>query len=350
MPTRNVASLRDARQAAGLSQAALAQSAGISRQAIGAIEAGVHRPGVDAALALAGAVGRTVEELFGGAPLAAVAIFDDPQADGGAVLAARVGDQLVYAPARYALGFEGWPVANAVLRGGRPRPLPGSDLDGLVLIGCDPALGLAAALGSTAGARRLIALSGSTGVALAAMRAGRAHAALVHGRPDSLPACPRGALRLRLARWRVGLASRGRRVRSVGELCDRRTPVVQRDDGASSQKAFIAAAHAEGFEQPGGEIATGHIDVARRVASGASAGVTMEPAALGLDLAFRALEEHIAELWVDQRWAEHPGVDAIGGVLRSAAFTTRLGLIGGYEDLAGCGTTHSHSRRSHHDA
>jgi len=56
--------LRDARRGAGLSQAALAERAGISRQAVGAIEAGQHRPSVDAAMALASAVGRSVEELF----------------------------------------------------------------------------------------------------------------------------------------------------------------------------------------------------------------------------------------------------------------------------------------------
>lgn len=89
---------------------------------------------------------------------------------------------------------------------------------------------------------------------------------------------------------------------------------------------------------PAGAIASGHIDVTRRVAAGASAGVTMEPAALSCGLAFSALEEHIAEIWIDERWREHPGVDAIADVLRSAAFTTRLSLIGGYE-LSGCGTS-----------
>ena len=78
---------------------------------------------------------------------------------------------------------------------------------------------------------------------------------------------------------------------------------------------------AEGASLPRGPVASGHLDVARRVADGAPAGVTMEPAAIGLELAFAPLEEHVAELWVDARWREHPAVDALGDLLRSAAFT-----------------------------
>lgn len=323
--------LRDARRGAGLSQTTLAVRAGISRQAVGAIEAGVHRPGVDAAMALASAVGRSVEELFAAPATAPVPVFG-PVGDGGGVLAARVGERLVYAQARDALAVEGWPRANAVMRDGRPEPLPGSDLDGLVLVGCDPALGLAAAMLPSSGPHRLVALSGSTATALGAMRDGRAHAAVVHGPARGLPAPPAGALRIHLARWRVGVASRARRPRPLAELAR----VVQREEGASSQKAFAAALAAEGAPLPPGPVASGHLDVARRVAYGAPAGVTMEPAAIGMELAFAPLEDHVAEVWIDARAREHPGVGAIGELLRSQAFTGRLGLVGGYE-LDRCG-------------
>ena len=42
------------------------------------------------------------------------------------------------------------------------------------------------------------------------------------------------------------------------------------------------------------------------------------------------------ELWIDERWAGHPGIDAIGALLASAAFTERVASFGGY-DLSGCG-------------
>jgi molybdate-binding protein len=223
-----------------------------------------------------------------------------------------------------------------VLDQGRPRLLPGSDLDALVVVGCDPALGLLASMLPAHGPRRLIALSGSTAAALEAMRSGRAHAALVHDRVGRLPGPPAGALRVHVARWRVGIASRGPKPRSVKDLCHRGARVVQREAGASSQKALVAAVSAEGAGPLAGPTAPGHLEVARRVAAGAVAGVTMEPAALQHELAFWALEEHVAELWVDGRWRAHAGAEATVEALRSAAFTARLELVGGY-DVAGCG-------------
>src|SRR3954470_5421178 len=323
--------LREARVSAGLSQAALAAAAGISRQMVGAIEAGHHRPSVDAALALARAVGRQVEALFGTPSEPAQPVLGRPVADGAAVLAARVGGHVVYAPAGAALAYEGWPPANAVLEAGTPRLLAGADLDGFVVVGCDPALGSLAAMLPAGGPRRVVALSGSTDGALAAMGAARAHAAVVHGHPERLPEAPPGALRLHLARWRVGLAGSGRGAPSVAELCASGAPVVQREAGASSQKALVAAALAQGGELAAGPIAAGHLEAARRVAAGALAGVTMEPAALQLGLAFTALEEHVAELWIDERWRAHPAAEAIAAALGSTAFRTRMGLVGGYE-------------------
>jgi DNA-binding XRE family transcriptional regulator len=328
--------VREARLAAGVSQATLATNAGISRQAVGAIEAGRHRPSVDAALAMARALGRSVEELFSESPSDAEPVLGRPLPDGTGVLTARVGDRVVYSAASDSLAFEGWPEANAILDDGRPRLLPGCDLDGLIVVGCDPALGSVASLLPSGGPQRLIALSGSTGTALASMRQGRAHAALVHDRASRMPSPPPGALRLHVARWRVGLASRGRRARSVAEVCGRKSRVVQLEPGASSQKAFMSAVAAEGGQVVDGVVASGHLEVARQVANGAMAGVTMEPAAIQFGLAFSELEEHVAEIWIDARWRAHPAVAALGAVLRSAAFITRLSLVGGYE-LAQCG-------------
>src|SRR5260370_17852515 len=57
--------LRRTRVARGLSQTALARQAGISRQALSAIESGTYQPGVAVALKLAHELGETVEGLFG---------------------------------------------------------------------------------------------------------------------------------------------------------------------------------------------------------------------------------------------------------------------------------------------
>src|SRR5690242_6335233 len=66
--TRVVANLgdrvRNVRAARGITQLELARRAGISRQALGAIESGLYQPGVVVALSLARELGETVERLF----------------------------------------------------------------------------------------------------------------------------------------------------------------------------------------------------------------------------------------------------------------------------------------------
>jgi DNA-binding XRE family transcriptional regulator len=59
--------VRRARGLRGLTQTELATQAGISRQALAAIEAGSYLPNVAIAVRLARVIGITVEELFGDA-------------------------------------------------------------------------------------------------------------------------------------------------------------------------------------------------------------------------------------------------------------------------------------------
>jgi len=61
------ARLRLARQARAYSQQQLAGLAGVSRQAIAAVESGLSDPSLRTALAITHALGMTVEELFGAA-------------------------------------------------------------------------------------------------------------------------------------------------------------------------------------------------------------------------------------------------------------------------------------------
>ena len=61
-------SLHGRRVQLGLTQTELAASAGVSRQLVAAVEAGVNTPAVDAALRLAQALGCSAEDLFEAAP------------------------------------------------------------------------------------------------------------------------------------------------------------------------------------------------------------------------------------------------------------------------------------------
>jgi molybdate-binding protein len=168
--------------------------------------------------------------------------------------------------------------------------------------------------------------------------AGRIHAAVVHGPEGRLPEAPVPVLRLHLARWQVGVAVAWRkRPRGLESLLEAGTPVIQRDPAASSQQAFRRAlARLDVDLSASGPVAEGHIDAARTAATLGWAAVTTESAARAFGLGFWPLEPHTVEVWVAERWREHPALEALGDLLTSGAFTDRVAQFEGY-DLAGCG-------------
>ena len=334
------AGLRAYRRDAGWSQSELAERCGISRQTIGAIESGRHVPSVAAALAIAGALATTVEALFGprDAPRSALTVSGEPS--DGPVRVARVGDHLVAAPIAYGIAEpEQWALADASLHAGRLSLFEDIGLDGLVVAGCDPALGILARMVERTSAQRIVPVVASTGGALEALAAGRVHAVVVHAAVDRDldPPCP--VQRRHLARWQVGVASaRASGVPSIDEIASRRLRVVQRDPGAGAQQAFVRALEDAGAPgQLPGPVASGHLDSARRVHDGAVAGLTIEAAARSFDLRFVPLELHTVEVWLATRWVEHPAASRFIEMLHAPGFRRRLELIGGY-DLTWCGT------------
>lgn len=329
--------LRRARERASLSQAELAERAGLSRGLIASAEAGRHAPAVDAALRIARVLGEPVEELFAEAPGAARSVLGDPLGEGEPVVAGRVGDALVAAPlASLAAGDASWAMPDGVIEDGDVRLLPGARTAGLVVVGCDPVLGLCDRLLARGGGRRVVAVAGTTGSALEALGDGRAHAALVHAPEDRMPAPPVPVRRLHLARWRVGIGiAPTRRTRSLDAVLAGRVPLVQREGSATSQQALQRAAG--GTPPPAAALAGGHVEAARRAALGRCAAVTFEPAARQHGLAFLPLETHAVELWLDERRLDHPGAAALADLLASGAFRERVALVGGY-DLEGCGS------------
>jgi transcriptional regulator with XRE-family HTH domain len=325
--------LRSLRLAGGLSQAALAERAGLTRQLVAAAEAGRHVPSVDAALRLARVLGVSVEELFAEAPRKWVSLLAEEAREGELVVAARVGDRLAVAPLRAELARgSSWAAADGVVEGGVPRLFGGADPERFVLLGCDPAIGLAEALLSGPGGRRLLAVPATTGAALAALLDGRSHAAVVHGPEGGLPSAPPGLRRFHLARWRVGLATAGTGgAPSLASALATAAPLVQRPPDAASQQALARAAAAIGARVPAGPLAAGHLDAARAVRERGGAAITYEPAARRLELAFLPLETHVVEVWVAERWLEHPGMAALGELLAGRGLRERLAAIGGYE-------------------
>jgi transcriptional regulator with XRE-family HTH domain len=334
--------IRALREERGWSQADLADRAGVTRQLVGAVEAGRHTPSVRAALGLARALGVSVEALFAeSADPVVVPVTGRPLAPGTPLVTARVGEAVVGVPLAHALPpGEAWAMADAVAGETGVEWLPAAATDGLIVAGCDPLLGLVARVVARASSDRILTVHTSTDRAVAALASGRVHGVVVHGPVGDLPTPPVAVRRWHVAHWRVGLASAGStRAPSVEEIAERRLRVVQRDPGAGSQRAFERALVAVGASTPvPGPVAQGHLDVARRVAERAGrAGVTMEAAARAYGLGFTPLEVHQVELWIDDRWAELPEARSLVEQLGRPELARRVAILGGY-DLAGCGT------------
>lgn len=346
MATATVPSrLRERRLECGLTQAELAARAGVSRQLVAAVEAGQNAPAVDAALGLARALATTVEDLFAAGSDVFVSALGATLAEGAPLKVGRVGDRLVAAElADHGVAGAGWAKPDGTICDGRLRLFAGASPRGLVLAGCDPALGVAEAMLEGLGSSSLLAVSAATGTGLKALDRGGVHAAVVHGPRDGLPTPPVAVIRLHLARWQVGLAlAPALRQRSLESLLRGKAPIVQRDAAAASQQALQRAADRAGIAPPPGPLAGGHIEAARIATTLGCAAVTTEAASRAFGLHFLPLEEHVVQIWLAERWRDHPGVETLGNLLAAAAFTERIAQFGGY-DLDGCGSRITTSR------
>lgn len=318
--------LRNLREDAGLTQAELASMAGVSRQLVGSLEAGRHLPRVDAALALARALGVTTEALFGPDDRTTDVLTGRVPDNGTAVRVGWVGERMVTTPAR--VGADGWDAADGVIDAGRVVNLSGLG-PGMVVAGCEPGLETMEALLRQAGVGA-IAVPGSSARALDALLEGRAHGAVVHGPVDDYetPEPTLGLHRFVLVRWQVGLAlpdgiAEGWWSRMVaGEL-----PVVQREADAAAQQTFAGIV---GVEVPGPQVG-GHIAAARHGAAAGVPAVSIEPAALAIGAGFHPLAWHRAELWVGDQWLDDRGVEAALAVISGSRLRRRLESVGGYD-------------------
>jgi DNA-binding XRE family transcriptional regulator len=336
----NISLLRDRRLECGLTQTQLASRAGVSRQLVAAVEAGHNAPAVDSALRLAQALGTTVEDLFSPPMPSVTPALGGELPDDTPLRVGRVGDQIVAAglPDHGTAGPV-WATPDGIAYEGKLRLFPNASPAGLVLAGCDPALGVADAMLRGLGSRSLLAISTATGTALDALRNGRVHAAVVHGLEGQLPEPPVAVSRVHLASWFVGLAvpaKQGRR--ALDSVLTSMTQIAQRDPAAASQQALQRALDKAGVTtSPRGPRVDGHIDAARTASLLNCAAITTEAAAHAFELSFLPIEQHTVQIWLAERWLDHPAADALGNLISSTAFTQRISQIRGY-DLTGCGT------------
>ncbi len=372
------ARLRLARQARGLSQQQLAGVAGVTRQAVSAVESGHSDPSLRVALGLARALGMTVEELFGpgdlGDPVLAqpVAAVNGP---GSRVALAAVGDKFVALPlhadtaARLGFGPAGGLVAGpssapAGASGGRREPwnlVPvrpiGPPRPTVVVAGCDPALPLLETPLALLDPPLAFAWwPCGSGEALRLAAAGLVHAAGVHrvGRPGPLgpPADSAdtgdvadilgGAEVVGFASWREGLVVRpGSHVRGLDDVAAHGLRLVNREPGAQARALLDRERlrlRLDPAELPGYDSrVAGHLQVAATIVGGlADAGVSSEPAALAYGLDFIPLAAERFDLVLPGKHATSREVQGLLRVLTSPWLLAQLASLPGY-DAARCG-------------
>jgi len=374
-PDTTGARLRLARQARGFSQQHLAGMAGVSRQAVSAVESGHSDPSLRVALALAQALGMTVEELFGPGDLAqpVPAVPVAPLMGQSRVALAPVGDQFVALPLRgdasAGLGFvpagglaitavgpavpaapgASVPAARAdtiaVRPIGPPRPT-------LVVAGCDPALPLLATpLGLLDPPVAFAWWPCGSGTALRLAGAGLVHAAGVHlrdaeGGYNAAAArdLPGGAEVVGFTAWREGLVIRRESdgvITGLDGVVKHRLRMVNREPGAEARRLLDRERERLGLdpaELPGYDThAGGHLQVASAVTAGlADAGVASEPAARAYDLGFVPLADERFDLVLPGAHLGSREVQGLLKVLTSPWLLAQLASLPGY-DTAACG-------------
>ena len=357
--------LRLARQARGFSQQQVANMAGVSRQAVSAVESGNSDPSLRVAFALASALGMTIEALFGAddsvAPVTATSAA--PLGRRGArVTLAPIGDEYVAFPLRGATaGRGGFLPASGLVAGtdrdsgkisrnirpiGTPRPT-------LVAAGCDPALPLL-----EAPLRLLdppVAFSWWPCPSREALRLaadGLVHVAGTHLRgPGSdyniTPAAdllPGGGEVIGFCSWQEGLVLRPEladTISGISDVAGSGLRLVNREPGAEARSLLDRELDDAGIEAsllPGYHThAAGHLDVAAAIAAGlADAGIASEPAALAHGLVFIPLAAERFDLVIPTGHVSTCEVQGLLKVLSSAWLLDQLGCLPGY-DPGRCG-------------
>ncbi len=347
---------RLARLARGLSQGALADMAGVTRQSISGIESGRWSPSLEVALALASALGTSVEDLFGVAPelpaldarLASAALASTrlllSEIDGAPVAYPLVGDFGFVPGFRPALAHAA--ITRAEAAGSLIATQPIASLRPSVAIaGCDPALALLAGpLERHRPPTGLVWWACNNTVGRRLLEAGAVHAAAVHRRAAQEPARPQDHEVVGFAAWREGLVVSSLHAGSVNSLADALKlglRLVNREPGSEARRLLddaLADLGAGPTTLLGYDSAcSGHLLVASSIAAGlGDIGVASEPAALAFGLGFLPWQEEICELHIPRSLLGTQEIHALLDVLAGNELPAQLAAIAGY-DTGPCG-------------
>ena len=341
MTIRNRASnrLREFRANAGLTQAELAERAGISRTAVTAIEGQRLIPSVSAALALAQALDTTVERLFG---------EGDQASQENAWAWTQISPTVPFWEAdvsgrRWMYPAESAPMLTPLPDGPRSdkRAAGGASVAAqtLAVAGCDPAAGLLASEYVQQTGLRMLVFPRSSGQALQLLREGKVHVAGLH--LSTKEDAERNAVLvretlgtdyelLRIATWQEGIAMTANSgVRTVRAALRSQLKWVGREPGSGARRCLD---HLLGNRPAPRRVARNHRGVVEAVQCGwADAGICVQLASAEAGLDFLPVQEEAYELCVPRSLRDDPRVQALMRVVRSVRYREMLGGLPGYD-------------------
>jgi len=357
--------LKNRRKEARLSQTALAEQVGVSRQAILAIEAGRNVPSTRLALRIAYSLGCGIEEIFRLASDGGISARLAPSAEGDAggsrVALGRVGDRWVAhrLPAHATSAADGIITSEGSGADVTVRPLGTTTQlrQNVLVAGCAPLLGaLADRVDRRFRDARVTWLSAGNHRAMELLGAGLVHVAGLHRSSDDpdgdTAAAARRALpnqRLlvaNLTRWRQGLVVRAGNPLGItggADLLREGLRVVRREAGSGAHQLATRLAEEAGGGAPddSGPLAANHRDVARLVHWGAAdAGIAIESAALAEGLDFVPLTEERFDLVLPADHTSSSPVPRLLETLDDPDFRAEIAHLPGYDgSLSGQVTT-----------
>lgn len=356
-------SLRATRLRLGLSQQELAAAAGITRQTIGGIEAGLYAPSAAVALRLARAMGCRVEDLFWleeDLPTVEAAAAGAVPTDGSLRVAmARVGGRWVAHPlwGEQAFRTEMIPADGLGTWSAERETMQVQLLDDpeslartVVVAGCTPALSLWARSAErwNPGLRVLWTHANSM-AALHSLARGEVHAAGLHLCDPTTGECNapyvrqalgrRGATLVNLGLWEEGLVvapGNPMRLKEGADLAREDVVLVNREEGAGSrllldsllQESGVPATAVNGYSR----VVQSHQEVARAVASGqADVGVSTAAVAAAYGLSFVPVRPVRYDLAILTDYLQEEPVRQLLGTLHHRWVRSQLQVLGGYE-------------------
>jgi putative molybdopterin biosynthesis protein len=363
--------LKSIRTKKGLSQVELARQAGITRQAVSAIESNLYLPMTAVALRLASVLDCRVEDLFSLAPTEDIAegtlIGDLPQAETRAqpvrVKVSTIGKRTVVRPVTD-LGEQ---LSFTVPTDGYVNDLHGQQSGSTIRVklsrnreaiqqeisvaGCDPAIFLVGEhMRRQKDQTSVIGWTMGSMAALQALQRGEVHVAGMHlfdpvTGESNLPFLRRSLNGshyevVTFATWEEGFLVRPgnpKSIRTAADLIESTVTLVNREEGSGARLLLDQRLRTSGVEQAqvrGYErIVSSHFEVARAIAERqADVGIGIRSAAQLFDLDFIPLQAARYDLVVPKPYlTSHPTLAHLFETLVSRPFRNEIEALGGYD-------------------